>query len=195
MSFDLDGRTFAWLRAPLSFAADGETVTATAAPHTDNFRAPDGGTVNATGAMALTAPPAGDWQFQVRVRVQHHDWWDAGTVVVWADDQHWAKLCCELSPQGRPSVMSVVTRGRSDDAVGWPIPGEAVWLRVSCRDSAYYFHASDDGATWSLARQFELGDAAPIQVGIGVQSPVGDGCTAVFDQVKLTGERLEEIFT
>ncbi|MEV6963864.1 DUF1349 domain-containing protein [Hamadaea sp. NPDC051192] len=68
------------------------------------------------------------------------------------------------------------------------------WLRVSRRDGAFYFHAGVDGTTWSLARQFDLGDT-PVRVGIGVQSPVGAGCPATFDQVALTATRLEDIFT
>jgi len=194
MDFDLDGRRFEWLRSPQSVRHDGDRVVATAAPHSDNFRSPDGSHIVASGPVALTEPPAGDWQFQARTSAEHRSPWDAATIVVWHDEQHWAKLCFELSPQGRPSVMSVVTRSRSDDAVGWPIDGGVAWLRVSHRDGAYFFHVSTDGSTWSLARQFELGDV-PVRVGIGVQSPVGEGCAATFDYVTLTAERLEEIFT
>jgi uncharacterized protein len=193
--FDLDGWRFVWLREPGQVAYDGATVTATAAAGTDNFRAPDGSNVADTGAVALTDAPEGDWQFHARVRVTHRNWWDAGTVVVWRDEQHWAKLCFELSPQEQSGIMSVVTRGRSDDAVGWPISGGEAWLRISRRDGAFYFHASSDGIRWSLARQFELGDVAALRVGLGVQSPAGDGCTAVFDQVSLSATRLDQIFT
>jgi uncharacterized protein len=194
MEFDLHGRRFEWLRAPQSVTCDGDRIVATAAPHSDNFRAPDGSNVATSGAVAVTEAPDGDWQFQARVSAGHRSSWDAATIVLWHDERRWAKLCFELSPQGRPSVMSVVTRDRSDDAVGWPIDGGVAWLRVSCRDGAYYFHVSTDGSVWALARQFELGTVS-VRVGIGVQSPVGEGCVATFDNVTLTATRLEEIFT
>jgi uncharacterized protein len=90
--------------------------------------------------------------------------------------------------------MSVVTRGRSDDAVGWAPEGERLWLRISRRSGAFYFHVSADGRQWRLARQFALDDALPIGVGVGTQSPAGDGCTATFDRIAFTRTRLADPF-
>src|ERR1700730_10338195 len=40
--------------------------------------------------------------------------WDAGALMLWADDHHWAKLSFELSPEKHPMMVTVVTRGVSD---------------------------------------------------------------------------------
>jgi len=160
-----------------------------------HLRAPYSEFVNDSAALALTTVPDGDFQLRARVRVEHHASWDAGTVVLWADATHWAKLCCELSPQGQPSIMSVVTRSVSDDAVGWPIGTPWVWLRLTRRDSGYFFHARDDGGeSWRLVRQFAMDTTEPVRAGIGIQSPVGDGCTAEFDRISLTATRLDDQF-
>ena len=40
-----------------------------------------------------------------------------------------------------------------------------------------------DGAYWQLLRYFTLGEASGARVGFLAQSPIGDGCTAVFDSI------------
>ena len=40
-----------------------------------------------------------------------------------------------------------------------------------------------NGAYWQLLRYFTLGEASGARVGFLAQSPMGAGCTAVFDWV------------
>ena len=56
---------------------------------------------------------------------------DAGVLLLWVDERHWGKLCFEFSPAGEAMVVSVVTRGVSDDANAFMVTGRSVWLRVS----------------------------------------------------------------
>lgn len=181
-----------WAVSPASWTFDGEVATVTAAGDTDLFRAPDGSLVRDNAARALAVPPEGDWQFSARIAVGFRNKWDAGVLLVWFDEEHWAKACFELSPLGAPTVMSVVTRETSDDAVGWAPAADRLWLQVSRRDGAYYFHASEDGEGWRLARQFALAGPGPVRIGIEAQSPAGDGCTVVFDHLRFTRTRLSE---
>jgi regulation of enolase protein 1 (concanavalin A-like superfamily) len=74
---------------------------------------------------------------------------DAGVLFVHADDTTWAKLCLELSPQGQPMIVSVVTRDVSDDCNSHPLEGAESWLRVARLSSAFAFHVSRDGERWS----------------------------------------------
>jgi Protein of unknown function (DUF1349) len=61
--------------------------------------------------------------------------------------------------------------------------------------AAHFFHARDDGGdSWRLVRQFALDTTEPVRAGIGIQSPVGDGCTAEFDRISLTATRLDDQF-
>ena len=120
--------------------------------------------------------------------------WDAGALLVWSDATHWAKLNFERAPDGPPGVYPVVTRGVSDDAVSWSVDSEAVWLRISRLGDTFAFHASGDGRTWRLVRQFLLAGPDAVRVGIEAQSPVGDGCTATFDHITLTPTELTHMF-
>ncbi|MGW8360289.1 DUF1349 domain-containing protein [Streptomyces wedmorensis] len=183
-----------WPIRPDSLALDGEVLTVEAGAGTDVFADPLTGEVRNNAAHALLAPPDGDWQFSARLHVGFQAPWDAGAVVIWSAPDTWAKLNLEQSPDGRPTVYSVVTRGLSDDSVGWTLDSNSAWLRISRIDDGFVFHTSLDGRSWRLARQFTLGPAIDLRVGIEVQSPVGKGCAVRFDRMTLTPTRLAHLF-
>jgi regulation of enolase protein 1 (concanavalin A-like superfamily) len=142
-------------------------------------------------ATLLGAPPPGDFQFSARVTVEFGSTFDAGVLLLWLDQRHWAKLCFEFSPAGEPMIVSVVCRGVSDDANAFVVPGRSVWLRVSRIDRAYAYHASLDGKEWRMIRVFVLGDQTSHDtIGFEGQSPTGDGCGVTFDEIRFLPERL-----
>jgi regulation of enolase protein 1 (concanavalin A-like superfamily) len=157
-------------------------LTATAGAGTDLFVDPAGDPPALNAPRLLAALPEGDFQFSARVSVTFAETFDAGVLLLWADDTTWAKLCFEYSPTREPMVVSVVTRGVSDDANGVTVGAGHVWLRVSRQNGAYAFHASADGTAWFFVRHFTLGDARP-DLGFEVQSPMGAGCTVTFSEI------------
>jgi uncharacterized protein len=170
---------------------DGFT-SITAGPGTDWFVHPGTGEAK-LDAPAELEPVAGDFQLSARVEVEFAATFDAGVLAVWHDERTWAKLCFEYSPDGRPMVVSVVTRGVSDDANSTVVDGDAVWLRISRIGAAFAFHSSTDGERWSLVRHFALGTDGALEAGFLAQSPTGAGCTATFSNVELTGTTLADI--
>ena len=50
----------------------------------------------------LGEPPEGDFQFSARVKAVHQETFDAGVLMLWMDEAHWAKLCFEFSPDRSP---------------------------------------------------------------------------------------------
>ncbi|WP_043664439.1 DUF1349 domain-containing protein [Streptomyces xylophagus] len=175
------------------------TVTATAAPRSDIFIDPGADSqLNAesmlNAATLVGVPPDGDFQFSARLTVEFASTYDAGVLLLWIDDRHWGKLCFEYSPDGEPMIVSVITRGVSDDANAFVVDGRTVWLRVSRIDQAFAYHASLDGKTWRMIRFFAVGDAStPVSIGFEAQSPTGDGCVVCFDDIRFTCERLREL--
>jgi uncharacterized protein len=164
-----------------------------AGPQTDLFIDPETGQ-RYLNAPRLLAAVRGPFQFSARVRVEFAATYDAGVLLVWIDDETWGKLCFERSPQGSPMVVSVVTRGVSDDANGFTVDGDTVWLRISYNGSTHAFHASTDGTWWHLIRHFRLShEPADMHVGFEAQSPTGVGCSADFDQVRFTPAALAEL--
>jgi regulation of enolase protein 1 (concanavalin A-like superfamily) len=118
-------------------------------------------------------------------------------------------------------VVSVITRGESDDANFATLASETannfatlasetanngatlasetakrtVWLRISRTEPSYALHASTDGSRWQFVRHFRLGElpGATIQIGLSVQSPTGEGCTARFEEIRFGPTRLAEL--
>ena len=92
-------------------------------------------------------------------------------------------------------VVSVVTRGTSDDCNSLPVAGHRLHLRVSALERAFAFHWSPDGQAWHLVRHFSLGDGAPSRAGVGfiAQSPTGEGCTAEFTDIRFRPELLADL--
>jgi hypothetical protein len=157
------------------------------APGTDLFIDPAGATGPYPDAGRLTGlPPAGDFTMAARVTVEFASTYDAGVLVLDVSERRWAKLCLEYSPQHRPTAVTVVTRGTSDDSNSFETGGGPLWLRVARSGRAWAFHASTDGDWWRLLRYFSLAEhdsGEPVRVGFLAQSPEGDGCTATFDRI------------
>jgi regulation of enolase protein 1 (concanavalin A-like superfamily) len=137
--------------------------------------------------------PAGDYQLSARVTVDFEATFDAGVLALFAHEGAWAKLCFERSPRGEAMVVSVVTRGVSDDADAFAVEGRAVWLRVSRLGQAHAFHASLDGSRWRFVRHFALEPADGLAVGFLAQSPTGSGCGVQFDHMVYRSERLSDL--
>jgi len=180
----LEGLPFAlqWLGTPLAPTVQGGTLTIASGPRTDWF-VPPAGTEPILNAPALLGSYGGDFVLSARVEVDFEQTFDAGVLALWQDGTTWAKLCFEYSPQGHPMVVSVVTRGVSDDCNSMVVAGTSVWLRIAHIGRAYAFHASTDGASWQFVRHFAFGDGTALSVGFEVQSPLGEGCTARFTNV------------
>ncbi|MGP3771413.1 DUF1349 domain-containing protein [Streptomyces sp. SDT5-1] len=176
-----------------SYGPDGHwsyedgVLTGWAGPRQDRFVPPTGTSLEpASDAPRLLGEPDGDFQLIARVTVGFAAAFDAGVLYVHVGDREWAKLCFERSPD-EPTICTVVTRGHSDDANAFVVPGSSVWLRVSRTGSAFAFHASTDGETWTFVRIFSLGDeksASAALVGFLTQSPVGEGCVVTYDHIE-----------
>jgi regulation of enolase protein 1 (concanavalin A-like superfamily) len=186
---------------PCQARLDGETLHLVAGAKTDMFvdpgtapgepgggsgpvgwgdRAPDAGRL-------VGIPPEGDFRFSARVTPEFGAVFDAGVLLVYAGERHWAKLCYEYSPQQTPTAVSVVTRGTSDDCNSFETGGGPLWLRITRIGPAWAFHASLDGAYWRMLRYFALGaSSGPVPIGLMPQSPTGSGCAVTFDQIEFT---------
>ncbi|MFL6143363.1 MAG: DUF1349 domain-containing protein [Labedaea sp.] len=173
-----------------------EELTLAAPAGTDLFTDPAGGDPVRNAPRVLHRLPDGDFQLSARVRVDFAQTYDAGVLLAWWDERHWAKLCFERSPQGRPMVVSVVNRDVSDDANGFGVDGDTLWLRISRLGRALAFHAARDGRHWEFVRYFAVSpvdSAAEPSVGFEAQSPLGTGCTARFDEIRYLPERLTDL--
>ena len=182
----------AWLRQPAASSIDGEGLTITAGPRTDWFADPGGGTPVLNAPALVGRPPDDEFTLAARVRVEAVAMFDAGVLFVHADDETWAKLCLERSPEGEPTIVSVVTRGVSDDCNSETIETDEAWFRLARRGKELAFHVSANGRRWDLVRHFAL-PAGDLKVGFAAQSPTGSGCRATFTEIAYANRRLADL--
>lgn len=173
-----------WRNHPQEWHSDGKhSLSITAGAQTDWFVDPAGSYCKDSAPSALFTPPDQDFRLSARVAVTLAAAFDAGVLQVYARDDLWAKLCLEYSPQRRPTIVTVVTRGASDDCNGSQIDGAEVYLRITRQAATFAFHYSLDGRYWQLARYFTLGEVDRPRIGLSAQSPTGRACTAAFSEI------------
>ena len=171
-----------WKNRPETWKADNEQLRITAGKSTDWYISPVDG-IRRANAPVLLFKPAKDFILTAKVTPEHAEKWDAGVLMVYANDSTWAKLALEKSMYMEPTIVTVVTRGVSDDCNSAVVSGGSIWFRVVKRGDAIGFFSSTEGSSWKLVRAFTLGPAPELRVGLGSQSPVGKGSTTVFSDI------------
>ncbi|MGO4455558.1 DUF1349 domain-containing protein [Arthrobacter sp. RAF14] len=146
-------------------------------------------------ATVFALPVEGDFTLEAEVEVDFRECFDSAVLVGYLDGLHWFKLCAELDELGRPRIMSVVTRDRSDDATGIHLPAGPVRLRMSRVGTMISLHHRAEDR-WELARYFGFplsGAEGGLRAGLAVQSPRGTGTTAIFRDVTLRASGITEV--
>jgi regulation of enolase protein 1 (concanavalin A-like superfamily) len=186
--------TLNWQNTPRSWNIDSKNVlTISSKPKSDWFVDPFDGTV-ANSAPILLFRPGSDYVLSARVTVKFATKWDAGALMLMGDDHHWAKLSFEYSPDGKPTLVTVVTRGLSDDCNSMNVPGDSVYLRIAKSGRTYVFYFSTDGQNWQILRTFSLDTKLPLRVGFESQSPAGPGAVASFRTITYDPHRIGNIY-
>ncbi len=182
-----------WHGVPENWSLDDDyKLSISAGKQTDWFLDP-GGSVNVLNAPALFTQVQEPCMLKAHVTSDASSMFDAGVLAVYQADDQWAKLCFELSPQKQLMIVSVVTKGTSDDCNSVPISGNSVYLRLSVLEKAYAFHYSLDNQIWNLVRYFTLGERKNIEIGFLSQSPTGEGCTAIFSEIAFIPKKLSDL--
>jgi uncharacterized protein len=181
----------AWQPEPQSWTYTDEVLSATAAKKTDLFTDPLG-KGNSDNAAKLLFEAQQDFILSACVNVDFADTFDAGVLTVYQHPTSWAKLCFERSPQGSPMIVSVVTKGTSDDCNSVFIDSDSVYLRICKIGNSFAFHYSIDSSYWHMIRVFAL-EPVPTQAGFLVQSPIGDGCDVQFSDIAYKKQTLNDI--
>ena len=185
-------RPLHWLNQPQAWDLSSDSqLSITASAKTDWFIDPQGA-VKISNAPVLLFHTAEPCMLRAHVTVDHRATYDAGVLMIYEGPLYWAKLCLELSPQGRPTIVSVVTKEVSDDCNAFTVDGP-VYLRIATLEQTYAFHVSQDGIQWDLIRYFKLENNKQAHLGFLAQSPTGNKCTAVFEQIYFEQRLLPDI--
>ncbi|WP_274652167.1 DUF1349 domain-containing protein [Paenibacillus humicola] len=171
---------FHWINESEEWGFD-ETgkLTITAPPLADFFRDPKGDSVRSSAPYVYTVLK-GDFTVWTRAEAEMVENFDSACIMVMAGEDNWAKLCFEF-PNRIPTMVSVVTKGTSDDCNSERVNEKRPYLRATRFGDCFAFFYSLDGAWWNLVRYFRLEAPAEIRVGLVAQSPAGNGCKTGFE--------------
>ncbi len=155
-------------------------MSVTAPAKSDFFINPENAEVSASAPL-FYQEIEGDFVATALVRPDFRDQWNAGALMVHIDEANWIKFAFERSDATGKSIVSVVTRGVSDDANGARLEAfDKVWLRLIRKGNNFAMHWSSDGETYVMARLAQMADAQRVKVGLEAQSPVGQAVTHEF---------------
>ncbi len=188
LPFDLDS---AGPPSPVRPRIENGTVHLHAGPGADLFKDPDAGPqATFPDAERFVASIAGDFAFSAFVEADMVEKFDSGVLLIWVDLNNWAKICVEQDTQQRQRLVSVVTRGQSDDANGPFLTKPQAHLRIMRKGEVFGLQASQDGKRWDMLRYFGLGTTPgqPVSIGVLAQSPAGPGCDARFSDIKFSSQ-------
>lgn len=182
-----------WINLPLEWeVCKDESLSITAGKSTDLFIDPQGG-YSANNSPRLMFKCDSIFQLSAKVEVKFQATYDAGALLLYQNEESWAKLCFELSPQNLPTIVTVVNRTVSDDCNSVSIESNSIFLRIAKLKHAFAFHYSIDSKYWHLVRYFKLEQNEDIAVGFSSQSPMGNACNTVFSRINYSLETINDI--
>jgi hypothetical protein len=145
-----------------------------------------------SNAPALVRRIHGDFTVSASIDVEFRATFDAGALVMYCDKAHWVKFALEYSPQGKGAIVSVITRGESDESLSRVVYDSSLYLRISRVGRSVALHSSLDGHWWDLERYCRF-DEDHVDVGFESQSPMGQGTTAQFKGISLSTSGVKDV--
>lgn len=174
---------------PAKWGVKDGILALAAGKNTDWFVWPGGGYAADT-APRLVFKTAADFVLDTKVEVKSGATYDAGCIVLYETASVWAKLCLEAQADRRLDVISVVTRGVSDDVTSFAVDGTSIHLKIAKADGVIFFYASEDGIAWSIVRKFRLETDGGLLAGFSAQSPDGKGASALFSDPRYLARKV-----
>lgn len=195
---NMDMKDFKWINESKAEYKDG-VLCVYAPDKTDYFNSP----VKENGAFpepVANAPlfyieMTGDFVFRTKVELEFKSLYDAAALLVYENENVWAKLALENSdlPCRKPAVVSVVTNRISDDCNGPVMDNNYVWLQISRVDDCFGFHYSVDGKEYQMVRVFTIPVGKTVKVGFEAQAPAGIGGNRYYKEIVIENKRVKNI--
>ena len=159
----------------------------------DNFRDPDGKLSNHTAPVLLTEiDNKQPFTLTAKITPKFLKTYDAGTLYIYVKEDLWLKMAMEMDERNKTRMVSVRTVGTSDDNNHDVVTSKSVYMKISSDTKTVGFYYSLDKKGWQLIRLFNNDYPESIWMGISAQSPLGEGTSAVFEDVSLTQQSISD---
>jgi regulation of enolase protein 1 (concanavalin A-like superfamily) len=180
-----------WDNRPKDFYFDNASLTITAGEKTDMFRDPNV-TYNTDNAPKLLFEADSNFVFVASVQHKFDSKWDGGALVIKQDSLNWVKLCFEKDYIGARRVVSVVTKGISDDCNSVELNTDKIFFKIAKADNVITLYYSSTGKNWFLVRHFTFDATKKLKVGFLAQSPTGKECKVQFSNLSYTANKIKD---
>ena len=171
---------------------DGRITLASEARR-DNFIDPDEKLSNNTAPLLLAeVDNRQPFTLTATVTPTFLETYDAGTLYIYVRDDLWLKMAMEMDERGKTRMVTVRTIGTSDDNNHDVVEAKSVHMKISSDATTVGFYYSLDRKSWQLIRLFRNDYPASIWVGISTQCPLGEGTSAVFEDISLTTQSISD---
>jgi regulation of enolase protein 1 (concanavalin A-like superfamily) len=172
--------------------AEGK-LTLTSAAKRDNFRDPNGKLSSNTAPVLLSeVNNKKPFTLTARVTPAFVETYDAGALYIWVKDDLWLKMAMEMDEGRRTRMVTVRTTGTSDDNNHDVVTAKSVYMKISSDTQTVGFYYSLDRKRWQLIRLFKNDYPDRIWLGVSAQSPLGNGTSAMFEDVLLTSTSITD---
>lgn len=153
----------------------------------DFFNSPDGTSCKSNAPLLLAeVDNTQPFTFIAKVFPSFVSIYDAGALFIYVDEVNWQKFAYEMDEGKNTRIVSVRTKGTSDDNNHSIIIQEGVYLKISSDTKQIGLYYSLDKEIWNLARLSQNDFPPRIYVGLSSQSPTGEGSRTVFKDITLT---------
>lgn len=172
-----------WVNPPADFHIGGHGIEIVASAKTNKYIAADGSMVSDTAnRLVFEADP----NFILRTQIAHPfaSMWDAGCLILEGDPENWIKFCFEGDYTGAKRIVSVVTRGTSDDCNSMAVDKPAAYLEIARIGDVVFLYTSETGKDWTMVRVLNFKFEGKLWLGLLAQSPEGDSNRVHFDHIK-----------
>ncbi len=175
----------------VSYTIHNDYIHLSAAGQTNLFNNPNGLT-RVQNAPMLLFQPKGDFTLRAKVSGDLKSIYDVAALVIYQDENTWAKFCYENSVEKIPTIVSVVTRTYSDDCNSVST-GEYAYLSIIRKGNEFSFMYSPDNTNWKLIRYFHLNSTPTLKTGFTVHGSRGGGFTGIFTDIMYWDRALENM--
>lgn len=130
--------------------------------------------------------------FSFKTTPQHSVKYDAGMAFIYINYKNWLKFAFEADERMNHRLVTVKTKDFSDDNNHDAIQSPSVYMKISSDTKVVGFYYSIDSKEWQLVRVFKNDYPSVIKVGIGTQSPAGEGNKSLFEEIKFSDQSVKD---
>lgn len=173
-----------WINRPQEFDVNDSKVSFHVLPKTDFWQVTHYG-FSRTDGNCLTFESEDDLEFKVRVKMNYSNEFDQAGIIVYIDENNFAKLCIENQLNCSNKLGSVVVKNKRSDWATQNISDlDFIYYKLSKRGINYLFEYSLDDKEYIQVRLFDIESNIKPSIGVFGASPLGDGFKAEFSMIK-----------